>query len=293
MRSQEDSFEGLTNGRRIDWNMRDVDWGFIVKQQHYGTLFYTLFPCVALGLVLWSFDVEPELDVDVADVLDNPDYARPKKSGTIPAVAAVIVPFLLFLTTLLIGELSIFKTHHRNITEAVYVIVYFVLNWFCAFAVHIFTQQISAIAVAEPRPDFADRCRVNDSGHCTGETEDGLRSFFSGHASSAALSAVYSSIYLLWLVYFRRVSHDYAAPSCHIRKTWSERFLHEFTHGTILYLVVIQLGFAYVVGISRIIDNRHHIWDVTCGLFVGVVVASFFAIHAIAALPMMPKKEYY
>lgn len=273
------------------WKFKAIDWKFVLSQQHYGTLVYTLIPCIALGLILWKWKIEPALDESVTQILENPDYDYHKKKGSIPALVAVFVPFLVFLLNLLAGELWIAKEVHGCLTNAIYTIVYFLISWFCAFALQIFAQQISAIVVAEPRPDFGDRCQVDSSGKCKGDIKDGMSSFFSGHASSAILSSVYASIYLIWLFYFRRITHT-LLPTFQVRKTFRARLQHEFVNANVLCLIFLQLGFAWVVGVSRIVDNRHHIWDVISGMFLGTMVAAFFSIHAIAALHTMPKKDF-
>jgi len=163
-----------------------------------------------------------------------------------------------------------------------------IISWFSAVAVHIFAQQISAIAVSEPRPDFGDRCKL-ENGECSGNIDDGLSSFFSGHASSAILSATYSSIYTLWLIYFRKSSNGESSATRQKAETWADRLADEFLHAFVLYLIVLQMAFAWIVGVSRITDNRHHIWDVNCGFLVGIVVGAIFCIHSIALLSRMPK----
>eukprot|EP00210_Caulerpa_lentillifera_P009173 g8745.t1 len=277
-----------------EWSLKNIDWKFVFGKQHYGVLLFTLFPILALALVLWVFSLDPELTDQANIILRNEDYRSPKKSGTIPAVIAVLVPFFIFLIVLFICELWFCKRLHGNITNAVYSILYFIINWFCAFAVHICCQQISSIEVAEPRPDFGSRCQLGDDGDCSRDPDDGLSSYFSGHASSAILSAVYSSIYLLWVVYFRSPSAPGFLKAESISEgsyQWHKRFIHEISHASVLYVICAQLGFAWIVGTTRIIDNRHHIWDVTAGYFVGTVVAAAFSIQAIGAFPLMPKKS--
>jgi len=283
--------ESLTENKfEEEWKLRNVDWRFVLGKQHYGTLIFTCFPIIALAVVLWGFTLEPELDVDADVVLKNEDYNNPKKAGSIPAVVAVLIPLFIFLLVLFMSELWFCRRLHGNVTNAVYSVVYFFLNWFCAFVVHIFCEQISAIVVAEPRPDFASRCQLNSNGDCSRDPDDGLSSYFSGHASSATLSAVYSSIYLLWVVYFRSTHRGFLDANIGLDggHRWSDRFFHEVSHAAVLYVVCIQLGFVWVVGTSRMIDNRHHAWDVTAGYFVGTIVAVVFSIQAIGAFPLMP-----
>jgi len=85
-----------------------------------GIQVFTLGPCIALGLVLWAFGEEPELDMDPTFVVENQDYNNPKKSGTIPAIIAFAVPLAMFLLSVFVGEVFVSRKNHLSITDAVY-----------------------------------------------------------------------------------------------------------------------------------------------------------------------------
>lgn len=285
------------------WKIKDVRWGFVFGAQHYGTLVLTLFPTVALGVILFGLGEEPAGD-ELQNVLELRTYNWLKREGSIPALFAVIVPVVFFIIILCSVEFQLYKAYHRHVTNAVYAVVFFLIAWFSTFVVHIFAQQVSAIVVAEPRPDFWTRCGPirdpdDNKWSCSSDTSDGFSSFFSGHASSAMVTAVYSSVYLLWSVYLRPEGLKKNAVAKMLRivqpaQNPSGRFnriVHELGHGAVMYIVILQIGFAWIVGVSRVIDNRHHIWDVNSGLIVGIVVGTLFGIQTVGVYRLMPKYQ--
>ncbi|GMH42947.1 hypothetical protein BSKO_10869 [Bryopsis sp. KO-2023] len=295
------NLESFSNEPRPDrWRLGDVKWGFVFGAQHYGTLVLTLFPAVALGIILFGVGEDPQGD-ELQNVLSDPTFDRFKRKGSVPAVAAVMVPVAYFLLILFSVEFYLFRPTHRHVTNAVYTSVFFVIGLFCAFVVHIFAQQISAIVVAEPRPDFKTRCIPTPDSRCTGDVSDAFGSFFSGHASSSMVTAVYSTVYLLWSVYFRlgdpkrgKSSSRLLTQVQYCKEGYGviDRLLHEIGHGAVMYVVILQIGYAWIVGVSRIIDNRHHIWDVNAGLIVGSIVGVLFGLQAIGVYKLMPKYGY-
>ena len=46
----------------------------------------------------------------------------------------------------------------------------------------------------------------------------------------------------------------------------------------------VQVGFAWAIAGSRVVDNRHHPADVVAGLFLGATVALIFLLRAIPTL---------
>eukprot|EP00039_Didymoeca_costata_P002962 m.64158 g.64158 ORF g.64158 m.64158 type:complete len:310 (+) comp11626_c0_seq3:186-1115(+) len=138
--------------------------------------------------------------------------------------------------------------------------------------------------VSEPRPDFMRRCRpdgnyVYDKDGiviCNGnldEIEDGLKSFPSGHSSSAMVVGVFCTLYLMWTMYYRdivTVFHNgtYRPGAPH----WNSVLRRHIAQ--ILFLL---LSFPLVLGLaiasSRLIDHRHSPADVVAGAFLGTIVA--------------------
>lgn len=58
---------------------------------------------------------------------------------------------------------------------------------------------------------------------------------------------------------------------------------NELINFILMLIMVIQVSFGWIVGITRITDNRHHIWDVNIGFFVAFVIAFPFSMQAIGS----------
>ncbi|KAL1959702.1 hypothetical protein VTO42DRAFT_1288 [Malbranchea cinnamomea] len=120
-------------------------------------------------------------------------------------------------------------------------------------------------AVGKPRPDIIDRCQPRnvDLGPyqlanytiCTQADQhimkDGFRSFPSGHSSSAFAGLFYASLYL--------------AGKLHIMDNRGEVW-------KTLIVMVPTLG-ASLIAASRIMDARHHPFDVLSGSLLGILCA--------------------
>lgn len=120
------------------------------------------------------------------------------------------------------------------------------------------------IFAGEHRPHFLDTCRPNvvcegneyiSKYTCTNTDErpyfirDASKSFPSGHSSVS----VYGAIFMIWYLQCRapKLRSSMALPLCQmLLATW-----------------------AMFCSLSRIIDNRHHWWDVLAGAMIGAVTA--------------------
>ncbi|KAJ5681919.1 uncharacterized protein N7477_001859 [Penicillium maclennaniae] len=126
--------------------------------------------------------------------------------------------------------------------------------------------QVLKNACGKPRPDIIDRCQPRAGSHdlspyglsnstiCTGEAaliKDGFRSWPSGHSSSSFAGLFYTS---MWL-----------GGKLHIMDNRGE------TWKTLL--VMIPILAATLVAVSRIMDARHHPFDVITGSLLGVACA--------------------
>ncbi|KAL0255084.1 hypothetical protein SLS55_009612 [Diplodia seriata] len=121
-------------------------------------------------------------------------------------------------------------------------------------------------AVGKPRPDLIDRCQPSTlqdpqpfglSNHsiCTQENnailKDGFRSFPSGHSSTAFGGLYYLSIYL--------------AGKLHVLDSKGEVWKS--------FIVMVPTLGAALVAASRIMDARHHPFDVLSGSLLGILTA--------------------
>ncbi|KAJ6138193.1 Phosphatidic acid phosphatase type 2/haloperoxidase [Penicillium samsonianum] len=117
-------------------------------------------------------------------------------------------------------------------------------------------------ACGKPRPDLIDRCQpragskdlfpgLSNSSICTGDPAlltDGFRSWPSGHSSSSFAGLVYTS---LWL-----------GGKLHVMDNRGEAWK--------ALLVMAPLLAATLVAVSRIMDARHHPFDVITGSMLGI-----------------------
>lgn len=130
---------------------------------------------------------------------------------TVPASAAVLVPFALLCISLFAYEFFIYRVENWHITNAVATTMHFLLDCICAFAtVECFTES-TKMAAGRLRPDFFQQCQPNGDwttgpamlgvavdGYCTTGEIDGRKSFCSGHASTSAVIVGYNICYLIW-----------------------------------------------------------------------------------------------
>ncbi|KAL9593379.1 MAG: hypothetical protein Q9219_007582 [cf. Caloplaca sp. 3 TL-2023] len=122
-------------------------------------------------------------------------------------------------------------------------------------------------ATGKPRPDLIDRCQplagsadplvygLSNSTICTQTNhkilKDGFRSFPSGHSSSAFAGLFYLSIYL--------------SAKMHVLDNRGEVWKS--------FIVLIPTLAAALIAVSRIMDARHHPFDVISGSLLGILVA--------------------
>ncbi|KAJ5175125.1 uncharacterized protein N7482_001002 [Penicillium canariense] len=126
--------------------------------------------------------------------------------------------------------------------------------------------QVLKNACGKPRPDLIDRCQPRAGSHdltpyglsnstiCTGDAaiiKDGFRSWPSGHSSSSFAGLFYTS---LWL-----------GGKLHVMDNRGEAWKS--------LLVMVPILAATLVAVSRIMDARHHPFDVITGSLLGVVCA--------------------
>lgn len=122
-------------------------------------------------------------------------------------------------------------------------------------------------ATGKPRPDLIDRCQplagsadplvfgLSNSTICTQKNhkllKDGFRSFPSGHSSSAFAGLFYLSIYL--------------TAKMHVLDNRGEVWK--------TFIVLVPTLGAALIAVSRIMDARHHPFDVISGSLLGIIVA--------------------
>ena len=85
-------------------SLQHIDWGFVIKSQHYGTAVFTIAYLIILACVHWLADSR-----STPIFLYDASIAYPYKSDTIPAVAAVLVPFALLILSMLAYEFFVYR----------------------------------------------------------------------------------------------------------------------------------------------------------------------------------------
>ena len=163
--------------------------------------------------------------------------------------------------------------------------------------------QLGKVYIAEPRPDFRDRCWPGEEApfpeECSAELTasqlaDQLMSFPSGHASTAAAVGVFLSGYALWSTYSRLPAAAAAAAAavCAPRQQQSGApqpllLLRQIAHRSAFGPCLLPLLGAVFVAASRVHDWRHHPWDVTAGFVLGSLVSVGMLLRVTATLQQL------
>ncbi|CAH0551773.1 unnamed protein product [Brassicogethes aeneus] len=137
-----------------------------------------------------------------------------------------------------------------------------------AAALVLLITDILKVTVGEPRPHFLTDCRPHENENCAlgsyitdftcSNTEwsvfrlkDLSKSFPSGHSSLSTFTAIY---------FINLILNKFKSTSLNPAK-----FL----------LIAVFLFWNGLCAISRIVDNKHHWWDVLAGALIGVAYATY------------------
>lgn len=279
----------------VRWRLRDVDWKYVISNQLWATALLTIIPVVTLGIVHWVVDprIQPFNIYDAT-------ISYPNHKDSIPTWVAIIVPFILIVLSLLVGEFILFRKVHRNVTEAVATVLHFFIDLCAAFLFTIFMTELTKVLTGVLRPDFLAKCQlttipqqppilIGGSGAlskrtfpCTSSNKiqkDARQAFVSGHASSATVFAFYHCGYFLWTVFYRH--RPSTMTSIVKRRGRGGSFLKDFGQALAIYWVLLLIMFAWFTGVSRIIDNKHSTADVVGGFVLGAMIGLAFVMKAI------------
>jgi len=147
--------------------------------------------------------------------------------------------------------------------------------------------ELGKVYIQEPRPDYAARCWGLAPGDpapdpltpCTEQRQagvpvDGLKSFPSGHTSSALCIGGYLTFYALHCVYCRKHSPFRRLCATQLRHTSAADRLRFLGHQLLLLLYMLPLWTGLWMGYSRIYDWQHHAWDVNAGATIGLLAVA-------------------
>ena len=227
-----------------------------------------------------------------AATISYPPASKHGFDPTIPNWVAVVIPLIMLIVTLSLGEFIYSKRQHNSITDAFAVVIYFFLDALQSFLCALAVVQATKVAVGRLRPDYLARCNpvapqtvtiqfgqnTNSLYPCTntdsGVIKNGKQSFPSGHSAFSFNIAIYASFYLIWC--------------WNIRREWTPRsrgpkaeFLSDLWNVCAKLWMICMLAFAWAVSMSRITDYQHHPSDVVGGMFLGTILAIIYIMRAI------------
>ena len=134
-------------------------------------------------------------------------------------------------------------------------------------------------------------------------------SFPSGHASTSMCTCAFAAFYVVWAVVLREEEEEgeknaeergedaadddrEAQRSC---SSAAKRFFDlrnnnngDFLRFVALLWALVLVGSPWVIGATRIVDNRHHPSDVVAGLGLGLVVAGLFFARSVGGRRALP-----
>lgn len=223
--------------------------------------------------------------------LDDRSIGLPRREETVPynAVLVSLVPAWLLTVAL---EAWAERLVHRSAEVLVQTAAQSALLLLSGFNMQFAAVEITKVTLGQHRPDFLARCQpdaallpgtpASEAANwpCTGANEDvieaGRKSFPSGHTASTWFIAAYVGFYALQLLFRRdwrrwggaRAAFPYADPAARPR-------LAREAFGLAATLFVFGcFAPAFYVGSSRVLDHRHHAWDVGAGAVIGLFTAA-------------------
>lgn len=276
------------------WSFRKIQWKTILRRQDHAGLILIVIFYVATGVVHYA--VSPRVnDFYLYDAtISYPPANKRGFSPTVPSWAAIFIPLLMSIATLIVGELYYSRSEHLCLTDALAVIIYFLLDLVQAVGLALLTTEATKVAVGRYRPDFLARCAPADPGTVTLEygnstigmypcdvdlygqstIDDGRQSYPSGHASFSFTLGTYGAGYMIWC--------------WNMRRPWSPRsrgpkkeFLSDLGNVIAKVWTCCLLGVPWGIGCTRIIDYQHNVSDVVAGTLLGLTIATIFLLRAV------------
>eukprot|EP00009_Paramoeba_aestuarina_P004463 CAMPEP_0201516088 /NCGR_PEP_ID=MMETSP0161_2-20130828/7495_1 /ASSEMBLY_ACC=CAM_ASM_000251 /TAXON_ID=180227 /ORGANISM="Neoparamoeba aestuarina, Strain SoJaBio B1-5/56/2" /LENGTH=1035 /DNA_ID=CAMNT_0047913101 /DNA_START=79 /DNA_END=3184 /DNA_ORIENTATION=+ len=282
---------------------RGVDsWGSVIREWEDMVLFTRYhvarveWGVLVLGLLVGITELVLILTIDPAVkplYLNDPTYWNQEKDNTIEMWEVVLYSFICLLV-LIFCELGAPHPHSPHDTQF-WVILRLSLMGVVMLLLVSGTTELLKIIVGGLRPAFARGCFGNEAippqsysplvvtsnDQCPGDmTNDDLnklrKSFPSGHTSFAFGASVYLSLYLFWKgIQLRGGKDDGEGRSNDEGVTEVEGDGGGLVVSQLVSVCgIVPLWCAWLVGVSRIVDNKHFASDVVGGALLGSMIAA-------------------
>lgn len=200
----------------------------------------------------------------------------PHKDDTVPSWTLVPISFGVPLVVVVASTLALHRGRRSEIAHLHHALLALLMSLVSTLML----TQIVKVTVGRLRPDFISRCVPEDPSQnnspCTNKDialiEEGRKSFFSGHASSAFSGLTFLSFYIIGEYLFSYFS----ARGFHGTVQNGTQKAKIVRIPTVIYFTAaIPLMFALLIAISRVSDYKHHWQDVLVGSLVGFLFAYF------------------
>jgi membrane-associated phospholipid phosphatase len=278
------------------WSLRSVRWGQIIRRQDHAGLILLVIFYVATGILHWTVDPRVN-DFYIYDAtISYPPANKRGFEATVPAWAAIFIPLLMGIATLVLGELFYSRYEHHSLTDALSVMLFFLLDDAQAVGLTLMTVMATKISVGRYRPDFLARCDPADpwlppggpvleygnntigmypcsDTYSEDTIKDGRQSFPSGHAAFSMVLGAYGAGYMIWCWNLR------VAWGPRTKSPWAE-FFNDLLNVAAKIWTICLLGFSWGVGCTRIIDYQHNVSDVVAGWVLGLSVAAIYLLRS-------------
>jgi membrane-associated phospholipid phosphatase len=194
-----------------------------------------------------------------------------------------------------VALLQVFYRKH-SLTRALHA---FGHAFFCCLTVFVLVLALTEATkpyASRLRPDFLYRCNPTNAKNVKNATaligyeaacgqkdedklKDGRLSFPSGHSSNSMSVCWFTTLYLVYSLYWREGSAYLFG--LHKRRGCCMRFCMEVCNALFYLWSIGLLALSWFVGVSRYHDNRHHISDIVGGFFLAVIVTTpYFLTYA-------------
>ena len=225
----------------------------VLLKHYYLQLLFGIAFLITAAILAQTIHPEPR---PITDPTKYKEPFKPFELVPFPMLIAlcVVVPVILIASfTIAIGDLELFF--------AIATVL------FVAFGVCFLTTETLKLTVRRPRPYVQYEIPLSEPNYSYLKDrmdrhyrKEGFKSFPSGHTSNGICGTLTSLLFFLGQI----------RPFHSERAGWKTCLMS--------LVMLIPLGVAIYVGITRVLDNRHHVSDVLCGALIGAIgsLCSYF-----------------